>query len=44
MLRMKKIVFSLSLGCLLLFSYQTDSTGVPMRDGIRLGTDIYRPW
>lgn len=44
MLSMNKIVFSLSLGCLLLFSYQTDSTGVPMRDGIRLGTDIYRPW
>jgi len=26
------------------FGYNTDSTGVPMRDGIKLGTDIYRPW
>jgi len=28
----------------LLFGYQTDSVGMPMRDGIKLGTDIYRPF
>ncbi|MEO0106413.1 MAG: CocE/NonD family hydrolase [candidate division WOR-3 bacterium] len=27
-----------------LVGYQTDSTGVPMRDGVRLGTDIYLPF
>lgn len=37
-----------ALCCLMLvsfsYAYQTDSTGVPMRDGIRLGTDIYLPF
>ncbi len=27
-----------------LFGYQRDSVGMPMRDGIKLGTDIYRPF
>lgn len=40
--------FIIILCCLILgtfsYGYQTDSTGVPMRDGIRLGTDIYLPF
>ncbi len=39
-----KIILVLFISSSFLFGYQTDSTGVPMRDGIRLGTDIYRPW
>ncbi len=34
------ILYAFTIG----FGYIRDSTGVPMRDGVRLGTDIYRPW
>ena len=37
---MVSVLIILSLG----FGYISDTTGVPMRDGIRLGTDIYRPF
>lgn len=44
MKNIKKTILLVSLIGSFLPGYQTDSTGVPMRDGIKLGTDIYRPF
>uniref|UniRef100_A0A7C6EK49 CocE/NonD family hydrolase n=1 Tax=candidate division WOR-3 bacterium TaxID=2052148 RepID=A0A7C6EK49_UNCW3 len=38
------IIMCIAIITTLLFGYQTDSVGMPMRDGIKLGTDIYRPF
>ncbi len=44
MKNIKTIIICLCLPSVLILGYQKDSVGMPMRDGVKLGTDIYRPF